>query len=97
MAQFIIEMNNKAGCNEQEWSFAQQHLLHKGLKLFGENGIKATHKEVKQLHNRSCWKPISVADMTSLEQKRVQIALTYLTEKRDGIIKARTVFNGKPT
>ena len=35
--------------------------------------------------------------MTSNERRRSQIALAFLTEKRDGEIKGRVVYNGKPT
>ena len=31
-------------------SFAQQFLLHKGLKVFGEHGHEAATKEMDQLH-----------------------------------------------
>ena len=54
-------------------------------------------KEIGQLDNRSCFGPISIKDMSAAEWKRVQIALAYLMEKRDGTVKGRTVFNGKPT
>ena len=35
--------------------------------------------------------------MTPEEKRRAQAALIFLTEKRDGSIKARKVYNGKPT
>ena len=36
-------------------------------------------------------------DLNNRERKRAQIALTYLTQKQDGKVKARTCYNGKPT
>ena len=41
--------------------------------------------------------PIKVDEMSRSERKKAQIALTYLTQKRDGSIKGRTVYNGTPT
>ena len=54
-------------------------------------------KEVKQLHDRTCFKPIDVSTLTKEELQRAVNALIFLTKKRDGTIKAREVYNGKPT
>ena len=53
--------------------------------------------EVKQLVTRNCFCPIHIGDLTPEERKKTQRALLFLTEKSDGSIKARLVFNGKPT
>lgn len=52
---------------------------------------------MKQLHDRRCFEPINIGDLNNNERRRSQIALAYLTQKRDGNIKGRTVYNGKPT
>jgi hypothetical protein len=78
-------------------SFAQQYLLNKGLKIFGQKGRDASKKEMDQLHRRSYFTPKSIADMTQLERRKAQQALMFLGEKRDGIVKVRMVYNGKPT
>jgi hypothetical protein len=39
-------------------SFAQQHILQKGLKVFGHAGKAACSKELKQLVDRECFTPI---------------------------------------
>jgi hypothetical protein len=44
-----------------------------------------------------CFGPILVSELTASEKKKAQEALMFLTEKRDGTIKGRTVYNGKPT
>ena len=46
-------------------SSAQQHLLHKDLKVFGRKGHEASAKEINQLYRRNCFSPISVASMTT--------------------------------
>jgi hypothetical protein len=48
-------------------SFAQQYLLNKGLKIFGQKGRDASKKEMDQLHRRSCFTPKSIAEMTQIE------------------------------
>ena len=78
-------------------SFAQQHLLCKGLKVFGKKGHEALAKEINQLYQRNCFYPILVASMTTGERKKAMTALMFLTEKRDLTIKGRMVYNGKPT
>ena len=77
--------------------FGQQYILQTGLKLFGSRGREATGKELKQLHDRVCFKPILVSEMSPTEKKKAQDALMFLTEKRDKSIKGRMVYNGKPT
>lgn len=78
------------------YSCAQQHLLSKGLKVFGNRGNKASMKELDQLHQRSCFAPASMSHVTVDERRKAQVGLTFLTEKRDESVKARMVCNGKP-
>jgi hypothetical protein len=72
-------------------------MMDKGLKKFGAEGKKATFKEIEQVHNHKCFEPITVSELNNNEQKRVQVALAYLLEKRSRVIKECTVYNGKPT
>ena len=78
-------------------SFGQQYILQKGLKKFGPQGRAAAYKELEQQHNRECFEPIRVADLTPEERRKAQEALMFLNQKRDGSIKGRAVYNGKPT
>ena len=71
--------------------------LNKGLKKCGKRGEDAVLKEITQLHDRACFEPIEVEDVTAEEKQQVQIALTCITEKRDKTIKGQTVHNGKLT
>ena len=50
-----------------------------------------------QLHGRGAFAPVDPKQCTPTELKKAQVALMFVTEKRDGTIKARTVYNGKPT
>jgi hypothetical protein len=88
-------MNKMAGMNDEDtFSFIQTYSLNKGLKKFGDRGKEAAQKEMKQLHDRVVFEPILIAEMTQLERKRAMESLIFLTEKRDGTIKARTCANG---
>ena len=59
--------------------------------------MEATKAEISQLHERECFAPISIAEMTPTEKERAMEAIMLLTEKRSGKIKGRMVYNGKPT
>jgi hypothetical protein len=69
-----IHNHNEKALNKGA-TFGQQHILQKGLKTFGEKGKKAALKEMKQLHNRSCFGPILVSELTASEKKKAHEAL----------------------
>jgi hypothetical protein len=94
IARFIQDITRNV--SERGASFAQQYILQKGLKLFGKKGHKASKKEIDQLHRRTCFAPFKVKEMKPSKRKKVQMALTFLTEKRDKSVKGRMVYTGKP-
>jgi hypothetical protein len=77
-------------------AFAQKYILQKGLKKFGEKG-KEPSAELDQLHKRHCFNSVHVSTLTPSEKKKTMESLLFLTAKRDGRIKGRLVYNGKPT
>ena len=83
--------------NMQGASFVQQYILQKGVKVFGDPGKQAAIREIDQLYQRNCFTPIRPSEMSVNERKKAMEALMFLTEKRDGTIKGRMVYNGKPT
>jgi len=95
ISRLMNELNE--GISTAGVSFAQQYMLKRGLKVFGERGAQATHKELDQLCQRNCFTPISIKAMSDDERRKAQEALMFLTEKRSGTVKARMVYNGKPT
>ena len=95
IARFIEWLDAKATTKEK--CFMQQYLLQQGLKKFGERGTAASSKEIGQLHNRTVFGPILVNELTPTERKKAMEALMFLCEKRDGTVKCRMVYNGKPT
>jgi Reverse transcriptase (RNA-dependent DNA polymerase) len=69
--------------------------MKRGIKLFGENGVKAVTDELKQLHEREVMKVKHSKDLTK-EQRRDALAyLMYLKRKRCGKYKARGCADGR--
>jgi hypothetical protein len=81
--------------NQHGASFAQQYILQKGLKVFGQKGHDASKKEIDQLHKRTCFALPKVKEMKPSKWKKAQMALMFLTEKRDKSVKGRMVYNGR--
>ena len=95
IANVMTDMNERAKCgNLTEHSFVESFSLKKGLKKFGQQGYEAAFGEMKQLHDRTVFKPIDVSKLTQQEKQRSLESLIFLVEKRDGRIKARTCANG---
>ena len=46
------------------------------------------------MHDRLCWKPRHIEELSDSDRKKAMESLIFLTEKRDGRIKARTVADG---
>ena len=78
-------------------SLMTQHLLHKGLKIFRENSVKAIDEEVGKPHDRTCFRPISMKSMNANKHRKAQVALAHLDKKGNGDVKGRAAFNGKLT
>jgi len=65
-----------------------QFMLHRGLKKFGSRGMNdAASKELKQLHDRKCFTPRNIAEITPSERRKAM----------DGTIKGQMVYNGEET
>ena len=79
IATYMEEIENIT--TKSETCMSQQHLLEKGLKIFGKKGYDAILKEMGQLDDRKCFEPVSVKEMSNSERRKAQIALAYLTEK----------------
>ena len=95
IARVMSEINGKA--TAEGASFAQQYIFQKGLKKFGDRGRAAAAKELDQLHQRNCFTPIEIKGKSDEWKRKAMEALMFVTEKRDGTIKGRMVYNGKPT
>lgn len=77
--------------------FSQMYIMQKGVKVFGARGVSAAKEELKQLHDRTCWRALAVKELTRQERERAMECLMFLTEKKTNDIKGRLAYNGKPT
>ena len=57
------------------------YLLKKGIQNFAGDGIKAAKSELKQIHERTCWRAMAVAELTRRDRQRAMECLMFLTEK----------------
>ena len=77
-----------------QFQFVQTFSLKKGIKLFGPRAKEAALGEMKQLHYRVVFEPVDINSLTPEELARAMESLLFLTEKRDGRIKARACADG---
>jgi hypothetical protein len=68
-------------------------MLQKRLKAFRNKGHKALMKEINQLHKRTCFALLKVKEMKHSKRKKAQMALMFLTEKRDKSVEWYTTGN----
>ena len=74
--------------------FAQTYNFTKVINKFGSKLLDYVLAEVKQLHDRTCFRKIDLNKLTSQERRQAMKLLIFLTEKRDGIIKVLACANG---
>lgn len=72
-----------------------QYGMKKGLRIWGEQAVKAVQKEMKQFHNQVIMCPIDPKAMNQTDKRNALAYLMFLKEKRNGIIKGRGCADGK--
>jgi hypothetical protein len=82
--------------NEITHVLMNQMTAKKGVKEFGDRAVQAIMKEYDQLDKKNAFKPRLVQSMTKEERTRALRSITLIKEKRSGIIKGRTVADGRP-
>jgi hypothetical protein len=92
LAHIIIHQKESATINEL--SCATTYSLKTAIKKFGDNAKDAAKKEMKQLHDRECWKPIDIQTLTKTERSRAMETIFFITEKSDKKLKGRTCADG---
>ena len=85
IARIIYEMNILTFI--EGISNTQQYTLRKGLIKFGKYSENAGVKKMRQLHDHTCFKPISIAELTESKIKNME-AILLLQEKRDKTVNA---------
>jgi hypothetical protein len=64
-----------------------QYTIKKGIKMFGDAGVDAVLKEMKQLHDRKVLEPRSPSQLSERERHQALHYLMFLKKKRCGKIK----------
>ena len=72
----------------------QQFSLKAGLKEFGTKGEEAVTKELKQQHDMETYFPLDPTSLSKQDRADALSSLMFLTQKRDGRVKARGVADG---
>ena len=72
-----------------------QMSLKAGLRTFGDDGLKAVEKEMRQLHDRSVMKPVHKGCLTVEQRKEALAYLMFLKRKRCGKVKGRGCADGR--
>ena len=73
--------------------FVQYFSLKKDLELLWEKSDVAVHKELSQIHKMTRTSRYK-SDLTFEDRKQALVSLMFITEKRNGDIKARKVADG---
>ena len=69
---------------EQGQQYVVTYSLKAGINKFLQKQAKASaHKEMKQLHDRPCFRPVHKCLLNKSERHRAMESLLFLTEKRD--------------
>ena len=72
-----------------------QYGIQKGLRVFGDAGVEAVLKELRQLHEREVIIPVHPKRLTRDELKRSLPYLMFLKRKRCGKVKGRGCADGR--
>ena len=57
----------------------QQMIMQKGIKAFAPDGEPAAKEELRQMHSRTCFQAIAVAELARREKLRAQEGLMFLS------------------
>ena len=68
---------------DQGQQYVVTYSLKAGINKFGKQAKASAHKEMKQPHDRSFFRPIHNCLLNKSERQRVMESLLFLTEKRD--------------
>ena len=66
-----------------------------GIAKHGEHAVATLFREFAQLHDKRVFKAIRASELTLEQKKNALHALNLIKEKRDGVLKGRTVADGR--
>ena len=78
----------------EQWT-TEQYSPKKAFTLFGKDKSNhAVSKELDQIHQMEMYIPMDAKQLTNEQRQKALNALLFLTQKRDGSIKARKCADG---
>ena len=82
LATIITMFNKHMECTveEQGYQYIATYSLKAGINKFGEQANASACKEMKQLHDRSCFRPVHECSLNKSERQCVMESLLFLTE-----------------
>ena len=90
-----IEKHNETVQFEGDCVSMVQYSIRKGLEKFGKRGEAAVKKELQSLIDMEVFEPKLISDLTPDQLRGAIESLTFMGEKADGTVKARTCANPK--
>ena len=81
------------GVEQQRQQYIVTYSLKAGINKFGVQAKASAHKEMKQLHERSCFWPVHRHLLNKSERQRAMESLLFLTEKMHKTIKSQHCAN----
>ena len=73
---------------------AEHYSMKKAKELFGDRSDDAVMKELRQIHSFKTYEPLKASNLTWEEKKEALNSLLFVTEKRNGDLKACQVVDG---
>ena len=95
LATVITTFNKHMECTveEQGQQYVVTYSLKAGINKSSEQAKASAHKEMKQLHDRSCFRRVHRCLLNKSKRHRAMESLQFLTEKRDKTIKSQHCAN----
>ena len=92
---FIIDSVAMTTHGTSEVLETPQMSLKAGLRTFGNDGVKAVEKEMRQLHDRGVMMPVHKKSLTPEQRKETLAYLMFLKRKRCGKVKGSGCADGR--
>ena len=70
--------------------------MKKGVKLYGESGVRSILKEMKQFYDREVVRPLASSEITNEIRQKALVYLIFIKMKSNGEIKVRGGADGRP-
>ena len=99
LATITTTFNEHMECTveEQGQQYIVTYSLKVGIHKFGEQAKASAHKEMKQLHDRSCFKPVHKCSLNKSERQRVMESLLFFNREKGQDNKIPTLCKWKHT